>query len=181
MKKSELIQLLVNQTKDHLSLVQTLKTKEKSKLEFKANDQSWSTLQCIEHLCRYADYYIPAINNVIINVKLGKKDSNFKSGWLGNYFAESMLPDSPKSKRMSTFKNMNPSDGIIRNDVLFAFEAQLNQLIDLLESSRKKEILNIRIPITLSKFIRIKTGDTFRFVINHHERHLRQALRASVG
>ena len=78
-----------------------------------------------------------------------------------------------------TFKNMNPIDGNVRSDVATIFEAHLIHLVNLLESSKEKEILNKRIATTLSKLIRIKTGDTFRFVINHNERHLRQAMKAT--
>jgi hypothetical protein len=178
MKKSELIHQLIEQTKHHILIIKGLKTKDITILTGKSDDHSWSVLECIEHLCRYADYYLPVISKAIQHANVGHEDSEFHSGWLGNYFAESMLPNSPKSKKMDTFKSMNPRFGELRKDVLIQFENQLQEIIILLEQSRNKKALQKRIPISISKLIRIKTGDAFRFVINHHERHLQQALKA---
>jgi hypothetical protein len=46
-----------------------------------------------------------------------------------------------------------------------------------LESSRNRDLSAVRIPISISKWITIRLGDTFRFVIAHNKRHIMQAGR----
>jgi len=47
-----------------------------------------------------------------------------------------------------------------------------------LREAKTKNLNTIKIPTTLSKWIRMNLGDTFRFLIAHNERHIRQAKRA---
>jgi len=177
MQKCELLKQLKGITVRHLENISRFKELNEITLSGQLNDKSWSINQCIEHLSRYADYYLPALE-----ISIGKAKSidcavEYKSGWLGNYFAESMLPESPKSKRMSTFKSMNPFDGKIRSNVVEIFELQLKNLLKLLEISAHKSLNSPRIPITISPIIKLKPGDTFRFLINHNERHFLQAFK----
>ena len=50
-------------------------------------------------------------------------------------------------------------------------------MLQLLSLAHDKNLNNIRIPISINKWIKIKLGDTFRFVIYHNERHIQQAKR----
>ena len=48
----------------------------------------------------------------------------------------------------------------------------------MLHNLEQTELENkTRIPISINKWIKIKLGDTFRFVIYHNERHIQQAKR----
>ncbi|MEY4902729.1 MAG: hypothetical protein RLZZ292_544, partial [Bacteroidota bacterium] len=35
----------------------------------------------------------------------------------------------------------------------------------------------VRVPVSITRFLKLKLGDTLRFVIYHNERHVQQALR----
>ena len=61
---------------------------------------------------------------------------------------------------------------------------QQHYLVDLLESAKSKNIGSIRTPISISRFIKLKVGDTFRFLIAHEQRHFVQienVLTALIG
>ena len=60
----------------------------------KANPESWSAAQCIEHLNMYGRYYIPALRKAIdlAENKGFQPNETYKSGWIGNYFYNLMLP-----------------------------------------------------------------------------------------
>jgi hypothetical protein len=133
----------------------------------------WSVIQVLEHLNSYSDYYIPALQTGLS--KDTPATAMFKSGWLGNYFTNSMLPKEGEVKnKMKAPKNHRPSFHADAKPVIEKFLQQQHQLLDLLEKARRKNIGKIRIPISLAKFIKLKAGDTFRFLIAHEQRHFVQ-------
>jgi hypothetical protein len=58
--------------------------------------------------------------------------------------------------------------------VLNTFLEQQHYLLELLELARLKNIGSIRTPISISRFIKLKVGDVFRFLIAHEQRHFVQ-------
>ena len=100
-----LIKELVQLTNEHIAHVALLKQKPINELNYKAGDNIWSVLECIEHLNRYGDYYLPEIEERILKSKT-TPDAIFKAGLLGDYFAKSMLPKDPLNA-MKTFKDKN--------------------------------------------------------------------------
>jgi len=137
---------------------------------------AWSALECLEHLNLYGDYYLPAMQQQMQKSRLSPQQ-HFRSGLLGNYFANSMLPKD-KLNKMKTFQNMNPAGSQLDAGALERFIEQQELLLQILEQARNTDLGRIRIPITISRWIRLKLGDTLRFVIYHNERHIQQALRA---
>jgi hypothetical protein len=53
-------------------------------------------------------------------------------------------------------------------------------LLDLLELAKSKNIGAIRTPISISRWIKLKLGDTFRFFVAHEQRHFVQINNALV-
>ncbi len=141
----------------------------------------WSVAQVVEHLNTYGRYYLPVIEAAIKEQPL-YPDPVFTSGWLGDYFTKMMLPkDGQVANKMQTFKGHRPSSDIDSKPVLDEFLRQEQQLLDLLEQAKRTNIAKIRIPISISRLVKLKLGDTFRFLVAHHQRHFVQvnnALRA---
>ena len=81
----KLLQKLLEITRENLNNVEQLKRQPIDFLNWKQNSESWSALECVEHLNRYGDFYIPEIANKIRTSK-HKNHEIFKSNWLGNYF-----------------------------------------------------------------------------------------------
>jgi hypothetical protein len=146
-----------------------------TKLNQKPDEKSWSMLECVEHLNRYSAFYLPEIARQLPKAK-SKSSNSFKSGWLGNYFAQSMLPKERLNK-MKTFKSMNPAGSHLTKTVLEQFITDQEQLLELLEQAKAKDLTSVKTGITLTKFIRFKLGDTFRFYIFHNLRHVEQGQR----
>jgi hypothetical protein len=161
----------------HLSLMEDLKAQEEKLLQTKADPESWSALECIEHLCRYGDFYLPEVRRSLKNAKR-VKPQNFKSSWLGEYFAQSMWPKQG-FKTMNTFKSMNPQYSGLRAEVLLEFEEQLKQWQSILNQSSDYSWQKVKTGISISKFIKLRLGDTLRVVFYHNHRHLLQAFRAA--
>jgi len=173
MQTKELLQKLIEQTKHNINTVEKFRMLSHDTLNFKENADKWSMLECIEHLNLYGDHYFLEMEKAIQSAT-SVYEPLFKSGWLGKYFAESMLPKE-KLNKMKTFKDKNPANSKLDIKVLDRFVEQQKHLLKLLDMSNKVSLEKVRIKTTLSSLLRLKLGDTFQFVINHNIRHLKQA------
>lgn len=174
----QLIDQLETLTDRHISIIQDLQKSDPVILHQKPDPQAWNALECIEHLNLYGNFYLKEIHEALETRPLPLPGKTYKSGWLGNYFAKAMWPDE-KSKKTKTFKQMDPTGNELDTAVLKEFEQQQFQMKELLEKSRKTDLMKIKIPLTISRWIRLRLGDVFRMVIYHNERHIRQAIRAT--
>jgi len=175
MESEKLIQLLIEQTKEIINQVENLKNDDLKTLTWKENKTSWSVLECLEHLNLYGDFYLPEIDRKIKNSNT-KKETEFKNGFLGNYFAKSMLPKENLNK-MKTFKDKNPLNANLDKSVIDKFINQQVKLLDLLDQSRSVSLNKVRIETSISSLIKLRLGNTFQFFINHNIRHIKQIDR----
>lgn len=173
----ELIEELAGKTEKHKREAEKLKQLPFDTLNARPAPGKWSALECIEHLNLYGDYYLPEIEKRLSESNTGVTAS-FESGWLGNYFAKSMLPKE-KLNKMKTFKDKDPMGSDLDVSVLTKFINQQDQMLKLLELARKKDLSRIKTSISITKLIKLRLGDTLRVVIYHNERHLRQAEKAT--
>ena len=172
MKTEELIKELLDVTLRNRKEVESLKKLSTENLNSKISKQSWSILECIEHLNRYGDFYIPEIKEKISKSKY-KETEVFKSGMLGNYFAMSMLPKE-KLNKIKTFTSMNPINSVFEREVLDKFIEQQIQIINLLNLAKTVDLNRVKTSISISKWIKLKLGDTLRVLIYHNWRHMVQ-------
>jgi len=128
----------------------------------------------LEHLNSYGYYYLPAIKSSLQQDK--PATAFFKPGWAGDYFTKIMKPTEEGEIRMKMKapKDHRPAPSLDIKTVLDEFIRQQHALLDLLESAKSKNIGSIRTPISLTRFIKLKVGDTFRFLIAHEQRHFVQ-------
>lgn len=147
-------------------------------LNWRQNETSWSILECLEHLNLYGDFYLKELDTRISNATKFRTNHTFKSGWLGNYSANMMLPVKGKQmKTMKTFKDKNPLHSDLSKTHLERFLKQQKRMLQLLEMARTANLNKVRVPTTLGKLIKFKLGDILRFVIYHNQRHILQAER----
>ena len=174
-----LIAELEEMTSDHIERLNSIKQLSIEQLNFKTDPESWSVLECVEHLNRYAEFYIPEIKS---RLSKGYKASNntFKTGMLGNYFTQSMKPKE-KLKKIKTFKSMNPINSNVELGSLEKFITFQNDLLGILEKSKSVDLKKVKTSISISKIIKLRLGDTLSFYVYHIERHLQQAERALKG
>lgn len=142
----------------------------------------WSIAQVLEHLNGYSRFYLTAIENSLRNADRSSK-SDFKSGWFGNYFTNMMQPkaDGTIGNKMSAPKEYNFSPDLDVQRVVKEFLAGQQQLLALLDKARTADMGKLRVPISISKLIKLKLGDTFRFLIAHQLRHFLQIERTKAA
>ena len=170
-----LLSQLIQQTEENILFVKSLKQLSDKELNKRITDKSWSILECIQHLNLYSDFYNQEIKEKMNQNKI-QNSVNFKSGILGNYFAQSMIPKENLNK-MKTPKFMNPIFTDLDKNILETFINNQKTLLELLEIAKTKNLTKIKTNISLTKLIKIRLGDTFRFVVNHNLRHIKQIER----
>lgn len=171
----KLLAELTELTQQHIQEIQSFKQLPHDVLNRRPSAGSWSILECVEHLNRYGDFYIPEIEFRIKNAN-SQPSAVFKPGLLGNYFAKSMLPKEQLNK-MKTFKSMDPAETPLDASVLDKFILQQKQLLHLLKAAKKTDLTRTKTSISISKWIKLRLGDTLRVVVYHNLRHTVQALK----
>lgn len=175
MKTIDLISELRLITFQNINFAQRLYDLANEELNFRSDIKSWSILECLEHLNIYGNFYLPEIESTIRKATY-LSGPEFRPGFLGNFFAKSMQPKA-KLNKMKTFKKTDPIGSKLNRGVIDVFIVQQNKLLELLQMSEKVNLNKLKTGISITKWIRIKLGDTFRFVIYHNQRHILQAER----
>jgi len=172
---ANLLNKLKNEVVKIIAASETLQQLDNAQLNQQPAIGKWSAAQVVEHLNTYNDYYLPQLKKALIGSRYAAKPV-FKSGMLGEYFTNSMLPkaDGQLKSKMKAFKAHVPAallDGVA---VLNKFITDQKKLLNLLDLAIQKDIGKIRVPISISKWINLKAGDTLRFLIAHQQRHFLQ-------
>ena len=178
-KSDELIDSLQADVKQLLEAAEHMKGMDKMKLAYPLAEGKWTAIQALEHLNMYGRYYLPAIEKAI-SLNTGGKAAWFNSGRMGDYFTNTMKPKNvfEVKNKMKALKGYVPAVALNPDKVLNEFVEQQHQLLQLLDCARERNLNEIRIPISISKLIRLKLGDTFRFLVAHEQRHMIQARNA---
>lgn len=178
---NELLNNLYQQTDTFINLaVSNWQMVPHKQFAYKAAPKKWSANQCLQHLNSYGNFYLPAIKKAIANANKTEAKPNFKSGWLGNYFTNLMQPkaDGSLPKKMQSPKNHQPQTNSESHLVIAEFIEQQEQLLELLEIAKKVDLNNVKVPISIAPFIKLKLGDVFMFLVAHNQRHILQAEKA---
>lgn len=107
------------------------------------------------------------------------KMESYRSGWLGDWLYNRIMPRSdgsvfriPSPRRLHARKK-----GLDGREELNRFLQQCDALDDILRHVSTKDLQRIKIPFTISRFVRLQLGDMLRYLVAHNERHLLQAHR----
>lgn len=172
-EQNTLIEELITGTEASLKAIIRLKGLSVEDLNFKHNHREWSILECIEHLNLYGAFYLPEIEKCILQNTSRKEYGTYKSSLIGDYFVNVIKADNPK--KMKAPNMMIPEPSHLSAVTIDKFIKQLEKLISLLKQAKKVDLIKAKTPISLTKFITLRLGDTLRFVVYHNERHVLQA------
>ena len=177
MNTRELLNQLEVDTRQLILKAKYFSKEDPSLLLVQVNSDSWSVAQILEHLNSYGRYYLPHMSRAIGKAANTAPSTHFRPGWIGNYFTKMMLPgkNGKIANRMKSPKDHRPPAGLDPNAVLTEFFDQQYRLLELLHQAKHVNLGKAKVPISISKWIRLKLGDTFRFFIAHEQRHFVQA------
>jgi hypothetical protein len=175
-KTEDLINELKADVHKIIASAEQMKGVDKSKLIYQCNKKEWSVVQIIEHINAYNRFYLPHIDRALAE-RNDSRNAWFNSGFWGDYFTKSMKPTNvfEVKNKMKAMKNYSFPNSLNVDSVFNEFFQHQQKLLDLLDASKERDLNAIKIPLTISKMIKLKLGDTFRFLIAHEQRHMVQA------
>jgi len=168
-------QLQQTASNQYQTIVTELATLDISTLNYKPAPESWSVLECLEHLNRYSRYYNPALAKAIANNSDGNYMPSITYSWLGKKSLDMVRPQN--GKKHKTVKHMNPANSSLGVSTINEFLKHLQDLQNLLQNARTTNLNKKSIPVEFFKLLKMRIGETLEFVVTHQERHLQQALR----
>lgn len=172
--RKDFIQELRNYLLQHQEQIKAFMQLSDESLQLRPSNGGWTILECVEHLNQYGRYYIPEMNAAIDRYRVSESEY-FTPGWIGNYFAQSMLPTS--NRKMKAMKAYNPKGKLLGREVLEELLHQQGELKKILDKCEHSNVTAIKCSISLTSFLKLRLGDTLRVVVYHNERHLQQAKR----
>jgi uncharacterized damage-inducible protein DinB len=147
---------------------------------WKKDTNSWSILEVFAHLNAYSSYYHPVFSNRIETTRFRDPKDNFISSPLGKSAWKSVKLGNAKNvkRRMKSPKSYNPTfeTNLIQGTDIETFEKDQLHLLTILTKAEEVNLRKVKVPLSISKIIRLRLGDALQFVIYHNERHMQQAL-----
>lgn len=145
-------------------------------LNAKPRPEAWSALECLEHLNRYARYYLPVLTRALAGAAPAAA-TEVRYSWLGRKSLDLVRPDNGQQHR--TVKHMNPTGSQLGRAVLKEFLEHQTALLALLAAARTTDLNRRAVPVEFFRLLKLRVGETLEFVVLHEQRHLEQARRAS--
>ncbi|GAA3935144.1 DinB family protein [Hymenobacter algoricola] len=143
-------------------------------LNFKPSPESWSMLECLEHLNRYSRYYNERLAQALAQ-PASRPSRAVSHSWLGKKSIATVRPENRKKQR--TLARMNPNRSQLGKAVVEEFLQHQRQLLALLTSAKKADLNQKAIPVEFFRLLKLTIGDALEFVVAHQERHVQQAAR----
>jgi uncharacterized damage-inducible protein DinB len=180
MKRIELLDEFVNVVDEIISEATAFQKLSEPDLNVKEHEKGWSILQCFDHLNQYNQHYLKQLTTAIHNAKSSSSE-DIAYSWVGRKSITMMDPENHAKQK--TFRHMEPSQSELKKSVIEKFMSDQMQLRDLLVQARTKALdLNQKtVKVEFFKLLKMYTGETLQFMINHELRHIRQAERIKRG
>lgn len=147
---------------------------------WKPTESEWSVNQIFAHLNAYANFYHAAFKRRIELTRFREPKENYVSSPLGRSAWVSMkLGNANNVKRkFNTPKAYNPvfTPALVKGNDIDIFMDYQEDLKHIILKATAVNIRKVKVPIAISKIIRLRLGDALLFVAYHNERHVQQAL-----
>ncbi|MFA5575526.1 MAG: DinB family protein [Brumimicrobium sp.] len=149
-----------------------------NQLNWRPTESSWNILEVLSHLNSYSNYYHKLILYKIRHSKHKEPKEIFVSSQLGKSAWRSMKLGKANNikKKFRAPRQFNPTinSSLVDKDAVNIFIDQQETLLRILEKSAFANLKKIKVPISISKVIRLRLGDILQFIIYHNERHIQQ-------
>lgn len=177
----ELLNNLVSITDENTTVIQKKMIHlGNNQLNWSPSADSWTIREVLAHLNKYALFYHCTIEERINKTRFREPKETFTSSPLGRSAWKSMkLGNANNVKRkFKSPKGTNPrlDQDLIKGNEVGDFIKNQEHLITLINASRSVGLRKVKIPISISRIVRLRLGDALMFVIYHNQRHIQQAI-----
>jgi uncharacterized damage-inducible protein DinB len=178
---NELIADLKKITEDNIAIAsKKFKHLSEEQKNWRPSTDSWNILEIFSHLNIYSAFYHSAFIEKIQKTKFSEAKDTFISSPLGRSAWKSMKLGRANNikRKFKAPKNYNPtnSPGLVADDAIEKFADNQQEVVGILDMAKAVNLRKVKIPISISKIVRLRLGDALMFFIYHNERHMQQAL-----
>ncbi|MFW5658906.1 MAG: DinB family protein [Bacteroidota bacterium] len=168
----------------HLSLARAvLPDLTDAELNFKPSPKAWSVAEVLSHLLHSMHAYYDKMDPAVRSASESKThlDKPYRTGFIGGQLIKAVKNHGRKVPAPKLFKPNKDKGGATRSNYTFRivdnYLAELESLIDRLDSYEHYDLESTRFPNPLTKLIRMKLGDAVILHPAHLERHWAQIER----
>jgi len=181
MTTSELIQIVTTITQANIDVINKhVRKLSDHQMNWNPNPGVWSVSEVLAHLNEYANYYHSTFSKKITNTRFTSTKEAFVSSPLGRSAWKSMKLGNARNikRKFKAQKSYNPTldPSLVKGNEFEAFIKNQNDLFPIFEEAQKVNLKRVKIPISISKIVRLRLGDALLFVVYHNERHVQQVL-----
>ena len=179
MTTSELLLTVQTITQENITYIKKHASKLSDKqLNWIPNPGIWSVAQVLAHMNEYGNFYHPVIKKKITNTRFTSTKEAFISSPLGRSAWKSMklgrLNNIKRKFKAQKSNNPSISTELLTGNEIVTFINQQESLIQLSEKAGEVNLRRVKIPISISKIVRLRLGDALLFVTYHNQRHVQQ-------
>lgn len=173
---------LTKLSEEHIKRIQSkFKHLSENQKKWRPNEHSWNLLEIFSHLNEFAKYYHPVFEDKIVNTKFQEAKAPFLSSPLGKSAWKSMKLGNARNvkRKFKAQKNYNPTTNpdLLSEDAIEKFLENQNRFINILERAKNINLRRSKVPISLSRIVRLRMGDALMYVAYHEDRHVEQAFK----
>jgi len=181
MTTADLIQILTNITQENTDNVKKFTAKlSDDQMKWRPNPGIWNVGEVLAHLNEYASYYHPTISSKIKTTRFTSTKEEFMSSPLGRSAWKSMKLGKAKNvkRKFRAPKGQNPtlSPELVKGTEIDDFLGHQTDMLALIEEAQTVNLRRVKIPISISKIVRLRLGDALLFVVYHNQRHVQQLI-----
>lgn len=133
----------------------------------------WGVADCFEHLISIGSAYHPRIQDALANAPPAPRTATYRPRLFGRLFLRGAGPEGPiRIRARGPFAPGHP-----RSDAFQRFEAQQDELLELIERAGRADLQRTRISSPLSRLLTLTLGECLEMLVQHQVRHLDQASR----
>lgn len=187
MTQAEFGQQLISEIRELRNQIErSLYYLEAEELNMKPDENTWSIVQCIEHINLTNEQYIKAFRVAEKNASpAGKRNTAYRVSFIGRLLVKAQKPKEDGSIRfkMKTFDSLvplnqkDPKARLVESVVFEKFNQDCTELERLIQSTEDYNWNSIKVKTLLGNLFKLKLGDAFAFAIAHTERHVEQAMK----
>lgn len=148
-------------------------------LNWRPGADRWSIAQCYDHLVTANAAYFPTFEAIARGetVRTVWRHVPWYPALWGRIVLRAFGPDS--TRRLNAPRVFRPSRSSIDPSIIDRFVDQQRQLIGYMEATASLNLERIVISSPVTRLIAYSVLDTYRMLIAHERRHIRQATRVS--
>lgn len=145
-------------------------------INWKPSADGWSVGQCFEHLVKTNSLFFPELEKIAGGERKNSFLENYSplSSFFGNLLVNSLKKDARKFKAPSQ-AIVPPSE--IDGGIIGQFAAHQTEVIEKIKATENADWQKTKITSPFMKLMTYKLADGFRIVVEHEQRHVRQAGR----